>query len=67
MTLEEMQHLRGYLARFFLELSSLKEQYRKYSDKLDSPTRSQIVDNFKTLDRTVERATELIEKHKTKP
>ena len=64
MAAEKLASLRGNLAMISLELSNLKSHYQKYSDKLDSPTWSEIIDNFNRLDRTLKRATDSIERLK---
>ena len=52
--LEELDHMKGFLSRIWLEADRLQELYRRYSDRLDIATQSEIINCFKTIDRTIE-------------
>ena len=51
---EELSRMKGFLSHIWLEADRLEELYRRYSDKLDSSTRSEIINCFKTINRTIE-------------
>lgn len=53
---EDLERLRSFFSRIWLEADRLEEHYHRYSGKLDSDVRSEIVNCFKTINRTIELA-----------